>query len=208
LPLGITAARVDRPQRIADLAADQRTVIGVAGPERDVGLAAREIEVAIAHHELDMQARIAVVKSLDQAGGGQAHDDRLGTGHAHDADGGAPLGLHPLLERRHGVGDALRMRKHGLPEFGQLVAGRLALHQALAQAALQLRETPLHRGLIDAQRTRRRQHAAVLRHGEKVAEIVPVEHRRIMHSCGPSAQTCGCRSVPRPTSLGRQRSAP
>jgi hypothetical protein len=43
VPLDILAARVHRPQRVADLAADQHAVVGVAGAQRDVGLAFRKV---------------------------------------------------------------------------------------------------------------------------------------------------------------------
>ena len=52
--LDVLAARVDRPERVADLAPDQRFVVGVARAQRDVGLAFREVEILVAGDELQL----------------------------------------------------------------------------------------------------------------------------------------------------------
>ena len=97
----VFAAGVHRPGRIADLAAHQRFVVGVARAQRDVGFAAREVQVLVAHHEFDLQARVELGEAAHQLRMGQARHQRFGTGHAHDAGDVAPRAVHLLLQGMH-----------------------------------------------------------------------------------------------------------
>ena len=56
----VVAGGEDRPADLADLARDERGVGLAEEPERDVGLAAHEIERGAAHDELDLERRIVV----------------------------------------------------------------------------------------------------------------------------------------------------
>src|ERR1700704_1072617 len=47
--------------------------------------------------------------------------------------------------------------------------------------------------LAETQRLPRGDRAAMARDGEKVSEIVPIEHSVIMQFRGPRSQSCGCR---------------
>src|SRR5215470_14402155 len=82
--LDITAAGIDRPDRVRDLAADQ-FIIGVAGAERDIRLALRQIEIAVSADELDAKLRMLGVEAVDERG--HPINDRLRTGHPNDACG-------------------------------------------------------------------------------------------------------------------------
>src|SRR5205814_5230469 len=70
-----------------------------------------------------------------------------------------------------------------LAELGETVAARLARHQRAPDATLQLGEAARHGRLVDTERPARGQRAAVLGHGQQVAQVVPVEHRhRLRHA--------------------------
>ena len=81
MALDIGAAGIDRPDRVRDLAAEQ-LVISVAGAERHIGLALRQIEVAIAGDELDAKRRMFGVEAVDERR--HAVDDRLRASHPDD----------------------------------------------------------------------------------------------------------------------------
>ena len=85
------------------------------------------------------------------------------------------------------------MRQQGLSEIGQSIPARLALHQCLPDAPFEFCEPPLHRRLIDAQRTTSRQRAAVARDRQQMLQIVPGEAVRAMRHCGPILQFCAFR---------------
>ncbi len=171
-------ACVDRPQRVRDLAADENVVIGVAGAERDIGIAAREIDVLVAHDELDAQFGMARVEAVEQFRLHDAVDDGFRAGHADKAGLAALDGGLALLEGERGALDLFGVGQHLLAELGQAVAGGVALHQLASELALQLGDAPLHGGLAEVQRLRRRQRAAVARHRQEVFDVVPFEHGR------------------------------
>ena len=131
-------ARVDRPQRVRDLAADEDVVIGVAGAERDIGIAAREVDVLVAHDELDAQLGVARVEAVEQRRLHDAVDDGLGAGHADEAGLAALDGGLALLEGKRCALDLFGIRQHLLAELGEAVAGGVALHQLASELALKL----------------------------------------------------------------------
>ena len=110
-------------------------------------------------------------RRLRDAGRRSAPGRSRGSTPATSARGGREL----LLERRHRLLDALGMRQQLLAELGQAIAGRLALHQRLAEAALEFGEPPLHGRLVDAERTTGGERAAVACDGEQMLQVVPVE---------------------------------
>ena len=116
------------------------------------------------------------MEAIEQRRLRDAEHQRLGAGHANDADGVAPVGLDLLLEREHRLLDALCVRQHLLAEFGQPVARRVALHERPPDAPLELQQAALHRRLVDIQRTPGCERAVVARDREQVLEIVPIEH--------------------------------
>ena len=159
-----------------DLAADECVVIGVTGAERDIGVAAREIDVLIAHDELDAQFGVARVEAVEQRRLHDAVDDGLRAGHADEAGLAALDGGLALLEGKCCAFDLFGIRQHLLAELGEPVAGGVALHQLASEFALKLSDAPLHGGLAELQRLRRRQRAAVARDRQEVFDIVPLEH--------------------------------
>ena len=137
------------------------------------------------------------MEPVDHSGLRDAVDDGFGAGHADHARRFSAQHLHLALEGEHRALDGLGERQHLLPELGQAVARGLPLHQRLADAPLQLAQTALNRGLIDAQRTPCRQRAAMVGHGQKVLEIVPLKSGRTVHHCGPLLQSCALRRLAR-----------
>jgi hypothetical protein len=133
------------------------------------------------------------MKPVDHSGLRDAVDDGFGAGDADHAGCFTAQRLNLAFEGAHGALDGLGERQHLLPELGQAVARGLPLHQRLADSPLQLAQTALHRGLIDAQRTPCRQRAAMVGHGQKVLEIVPLKSGRTVHHCGLLLQSCALR---------------
>ena len=66
--------------------------------------------------------------------------------------------------------------------------------QGATEFSLELRHSPLHRGLIDAERFGRGGRTAVACDGEQVLQVVPVEHESVMQFCGPLWQVRGYRA--------------
>jgi hypothetical protein len=64
-------------------------------------------------------------------------------------------------------------------------------------------EPPLHCGLVHMQHRGGGKRAAMSRHCEQVAQIVPVKHADVMHSCRLPAQGCGSRRADRSGRFGR-----
>jgi hypothetical protein len=62
----VGAARIDRPRRIRDLASREILIIRLAEPDCNIGLALGEIEKPVADDEFDTQARIPLVKFVDE----------------------------------------------------------------------------------------------------------------------------------------------
>ena len=184
--LDVLAAGVHGPDRIADLAPDQRVVVGVARAQRHVRVALGQVEVLVAHHELDTQSGVAGVEALDQRRLRDAVDDRLGAGDTDHAHRLAPRRFDLLLQRQHRAADLFGLRQQRLAELGQPIAAGVALDQRLADAPFELGQPALHGRLVDLQRAAGRDGAAVARDGEKHLEIVPIEHR------GRCARCCTC----------------
>src|SRR5688572_29733742 len=116
------------------------------------------------------------VEAFEQSRLCKPSDDRLGAGEPHDPELAALDGGALLIERLHGMLDALGVRKHLQAELGQAVAAGMTLHQLAADLLFQFDESALHRGLARFQSLRGSQSAAVPRDGEEVAEVIPVEH--------------------------------
>ena len=66
--------------------------------------------------------------------------------------------------------------EHFLAELSEAVACDVPLHQFAAKPALKLGDAPLHGGLAEVQRLRRRQRAAMPGHGQEVFDVIPFEH--------------------------------
>jgi hypothetical protein len=64
---------------------------------------------------------------------------------------------------------------------------------------LKLCKATLDRGLVDAERLRRRLHAARTSESQEVSEVVPFQHPRSMQLCEPNSQSFDC-----PGAVGRR----
>ncbi len=87
------------------------------------------------------------------------------------------------------------------PKPRKAIAGRLSCHQLVPELALQFVKPPMHGGLAKTKRLSGRDRAVVTSHGQKIFEVIPVEHLRIMQFCGPFLQCCGSRFRPPPCSF-------
>ena len=174
--LDIALAGVDGPDRVRDLAAHQIGIVRVARTQGDVGLAAGEIEVAVAHGELDPHPRIALVEPLEQWRGGEPGDDRLGAGEPDRAFEAGVEPVDPPLQGNDRVLDRLCIGEQRLPGLGEPVAGRMAEDERMADPALELGEPAVDGGLVHAQRPRGGKRAAVPGNGEEMPEVAPLEH--------------------------------
>jgi hypothetical protein len=125
-------ARVDRPDGVADLAAHQFVVVGVAGAQGDIRVALTEVYVLVAHHELHAQRGVPSVEAIEQPCLHDAIHDRPGAGQADHAGGFGAERVQLSLKRLYRALDRLGEWQHLLAERGQAVAGRLALHERLA----------------------------------------------------------------------------
>ena len=99
---------------------------------------------------MHLQRRMTGAEPFQQGRLRDPKDDGFGTRHAYDAGNVGGGGGDVLLERRHGVLDALGVWQQRLPELGQSIPARLALHQRLPDAPFELDEPSLHRRLVDA----------------------------------------------------------
>ena len=164
--LDVLPARVDGPDRIRDLAPDELVVVGVAGAQRDVRLALGEVEILVAHDELDPDPGVAGVEAVEQRGLRDAVDQGLGAGHADDADHLAPRRFEMLLEGQHRLLHPLGVGDHLLAELGQAVARGVALHERTSDAPLERHESALHGRLVHLQRPAGCKGAVMTRDGE------------------------------------------
>ena len=140
----IVAAAIHRPQRVGDLAPDQPGVHSVVRPKRHIGLAFAQVDVAVAHHKLDLQTRMARRQALEQPGLADAQHDRLRAGQPDDAIERPRRRLHKALQRQHVLLDPLSMQQQSQAVGRQAVAGGAPLDQVLADALLQSRQASLH----------------------------------------------------------------
>ena len=192
MALDIGAAGIDRPNRVGDLAAHQ-FVVGVARTERHIRFALRQIEVAIAGHELDAKPRMTDMEAIDQRRFRHAVDDGFRARYPDHAGEFARGILDPKFEIADRGLDALGVRQQRLAKFGETIAGRMTHHQLPP-------DPTLHRRLAEPKRLPGRNGAVMPRDSEKISQIVPIEHWGIMHFCGRGPQCCGsrnCRSLAR-----------
>ena len=101
----------------------------------------------------------------------------------------------------------LRVGAQLLPDLRQTVPGRMALDEAAIEHPFKGDQPPLHCGLVHTQRFRGGKRAAMTRHCEQVAQIVPVKHSDVMHSCRLPAQDCGSRRADRSGKFGRMNAS-
>ena len=121
--LDICPARIDRPDRVRDLAPDEDRIIRVAGPQRNVRLTLGEVDILVAHHELHAQSGMARIESLEQTGLDDANHHGLGARHPDDADLDAVERDLSLSKRDGGAFEILGIGQHLLAEGGQTVSG-------------------------------------------------------------------------------------
>src|SRR5690349_1842534 len=91
--------------------------------------------------------------------------------------------------------DALRNGTKLLAETGEPIALRTPIEQALAELTFERRDAALHGRLVHAERLGGLNRAPLPRDGEKMAQVVPIEHGAFMRVCPPIWQTCISREV-------------
>ena len=106
MTLDIPAACINCPACLSDLAANKVFVRGLAGANSNVGVTLGEVEIVVAHHQLDPQAGMPCLEGIDEGGPGQPMGDR---GRACQTKCAGQLFLarsQMALERRHRSLDA------------------------------------------------------------------------------------------------------
>ena len=103
--------------------------------------------------------------------------------------------IEALLHRQHRLGDTFDVGKHLLAELREAVAGRVSPHELAADLAFERGQPALHGRLAELQRAPGREGAPVFGDSQKIPEIVPIEHARVMHLCVLRKQSCDlCRA--------------
>src|SRR5262249_31904707 len=177
VPFDMGTARIDGPGRVRELARHQHLVVArLPGPDRDICLAFRQIEIPVGHDKLDLQAWIARMKTIDESCPYQTIAQGRGAGHANCT--GEPLVARPHLaiEGSHRLLDPFRIAPQPLAELGEAITIRMTLDKPAAEPLFELREPACHGRLVDAECFRCRQRATAAGEGEEVLEVVPGEH--------------------------------
>ena len=102
------------------------------------------------------------------------HDDE-GRRHPQHPGEFAIAAQHLALDFIDPIGHVARVRQHGLPGVGGLVAASLAVEQASAESRFQGIEPAQHGGVVDAELARGAGQRARLGHRERVLEVTPVQ---------------------------------
>ena len=191
---GIGTRRIDRDVHGPDLAHQQVAAVGPQRTERDVGIAAGEIDRRRSGQELDRNGRMAL-----HEGRQPRHND-----HARhvfgrrDADLARQARLRRrgfALDRMHGRFDGLRPRQNAPPRFGQHVSGGTVFEQPCSQPLLQRFDMTAHRRGPCLEQPRGLGQASRPRHGQEVLQIIPFH--RLFETGNPVADPCST-TIPHP----------
>ncbi len=176
-PLQIVAVRVEADARFADPARHQRVLGRAHHPDRDVGVAARQILGAVGQRKLHGNARICGAKARQQRRQHLAADDFAG-GDAHIALIRSGLSGSHALQRGGSRGHVLDMRSKVKRSLGRRQASRGAREQRDAERLFEPLDAPAERRLREAEPARRARQAAFAHHLAKDPQFVPARFPR------------------------------
>jgi len=176
--------RVKTKLDIAEPPADEIAFGLPCRPNRDVCVAAVEIQDTVGHQQVDDDMRVPLAEAREMRAE-HREDEGIGGGNSHLAfePEFAPRDLPLHVEQR--ILDLARGIDHLLGFRGQYIAGIPAIEYAAVEILLETVDAAQHRGPVDVELARGSRDRPLVGDHQHVTQVVPVD---MLHNCSTIAQ--------------------